>query len=225
MARKRLPARDVANFKTETEVWIDHAAIVDNDLDWLAQVEIMTLWNVTVPLGFLARLERLWWVDWRGGSAIDLGILRGATNLRYLCVNQVRNISDLRIVTELSSLELVDLYGLVQVTSLPSFAPLKKLLRVQIGQMRGLDTISAILDAPNLLELLAIRNINITPADIDAIRQHPTLAAFDWFAEDVPIKRWEPVLEAISLPKTRILHPYQWFEEQWGDVTQECSKL
>jgi hypothetical protein len=50
--------------------------------------------------------------------------------------------------------------------------------------------------------------------DVDAINAHPTLLAFDWFAEDVPTKTWRPVTEAVKLPKARPMHPEAWFAAQ-----------
>ena len=51
--------------------FIDHATIVEDDFEWLVDVERLTLWNVKVPVSFLPRLKRLWWVDWRGGAKIS----------------------------------------------------------------------------------------------------------------------------------------------------------
>ena len=87
-----------------------------------ASVERLILWNVQIPSGFLARLSKLWWLDIRGGSACDLDVARGASKLRYLAVNQVRGMQDLSAIEEMLSLRYVDLYGLPQMKTLPSFA-------------------------------------------------------------------------------------------------------
>ena len=96
MAQKRKPAREVVQDRGDGEFWLDHAKIADDDRNWLKAAERLTLWNVLVPDGFLAKLPRLWWLDLRGGSATDLSVAKGCTKLRYLQVNQVRGMADLR---------------------------------------------------------------------------------------------------------------------------------
>jgi hypothetical protein len=59
------------------------------------------------------------------------------------------------------------------------------------------------------LELL--KAIRLSEADVKGIRQHPAIRFFRWFAEDVPDRVWQPVVDAISLPAVPILSPDQWF--------------
>src|SRR3546814_6892091 len=82
--------------------------------DLLRDVERLTLWNVKVPRGFLGRLEKLWWLDLRGGTGADLSAAMGASRLRYLAVNQVRGLADLSLVSEVRQLQLLSLYGLAK---------------------------------------------------------------------------------------------------------------
>jgi len=210
MARKR-PAREVAQKRSHEGCWIDHAEIVEADFEWLETIERLTLWNVRVPKGFLAKLKRLWWLDIRGGSAIDLKILHGAKRLRYLAVNQIRGLSDLSVVSELLALRFIDLYGLRHVTSLPSFAAHTRLSRANLGQMRGLTSLRGILEAPRLRELLLIKKVNIQPEDVEQIARHPTIEKFGWSAEDVPERLWVPIVERIGLPKPVVGFPEEWF--------------
>jgi hypothetical protein len=100
-------------------LWLDHVELIDEDLEWLAATERLTLWNVKGPAGLLAKLERLWWLDLRGGSAMDLSVAKGAGNLQYLAVNQVRGICDLSLVSDMPKLRYLSLYGLPKVAALP----------------------------------------------------------------------------------------------------------
>lgn len=212
-ALKRRPALSVAQDHGDHSVYLHLAEIVEEDIEWLKSVECLTLWNVTIPCGFLARLKRLWWLDIRGGSGTNLETVRGANNLRYLAVNQVRGMRDVAIAGELPSLEYLDLYGLPQLTNLPSFANSRLLERANLGQLRGLTSLDGILNAPSLRELLLIRKINVSPADVDRIRHHPTLQHFTWFAEDVPNKVWCPVVESIELPPVQLAQfAAEWFK-------------
>jgi hypothetical protein len=211
MPQKRAPARSVAKTRSHNGFWIDHAAIGEDDYDWLASAERLTLWNVQVPPGFLARLAKLWWLDIRGGSARDLNFARGAGQLRYLAINQVRGMQDLSMVSEMLSLRYIDFYGLPKVTSLPSFSAHNSLEHASLGQMQGLSSVRGVLDAPKLRELQFNKRINFNPADVEEIASHPTLRRFRWFAEDVPDKVWVPVVERIGLPEVTTHFPEEWF--------------
>ena len=61
---------------------LDHVELIDEDIEWLSQTERLTLRNVKAPTGLLGRIEKLWWLDIRGGSTIDLSIAKGAKRLQ-----------------------------------------------------------------------------------------------------------------------------------------------
>ena len=216
MAANRKPAREVARHRSTTDVWIDHAFVTNDDSDWLQGVERLTLWNVALPPGFLARLSHLWSLDLRGGSGTDLSVAEGCEGLRFLCVNQVRGMHDLSMLRHFSALQLLMLYGLPKVEAIPSLACLTRLERAEIGQMRGLKTLAGLLQAPRLAELLLLRNVNVMPSDVDQICEHPSLQAFRWHAEDVPARIWEPVVHRIQLPKVAIQDAHEWIKQRKG---------
>lgn len=193
-------------------LWLDHVELIDDDLEWLANTERLTLWNVKVPAGLLAKLERLWWLDLRGGSAIDLSVANGAGNLQYLAVNQVRGMCDLSLVSDMAKLRYLSLYGLPKVTELPSCKQLANLEHASLGQMRGLLSLHGLLQAPKLRELELVRKINISEIDVHEIISHSAIERFSWFAEDVPNKVWVPVVEKIALPSVLNEHPEKWFK-------------
>lgn len=224
MARKPAPARDVAQLRRNNEIWIDHARIVAADYAWLAKVERLTLWNVQVPLGFLASLEKLWWLDVRGGSGKDLEIARGVAAVRYLAVNQVRGMEDLSAIGEMLNLRYLSLYGLPRVTRLPSFAEHDKLERAELGQMKGLLSLAELLQAPRLRQLKMLKKINVNSDDVERIINHPSIQQFGWLAEDVPDKVWVPVVARIGLPNVPSEFPEDWFsrsESSEGDDRKE----
>jgi hypothetical protein len=214
MGQKLRPARDAARIREVNSVWIDHAIIEDSDFDWMATIERLTLWNVKVPDGFLRRLQCLWWLDLRGGAAKDLKTISGISRLECLIDNQVRGMADLSQLSSLAALRFLKLYGLAQISDLPSLADLKSLERIELGQMRNLRSIAHALDAPNLRELLLSRRLNVTADDLVRINGHARLEQFDWFAEDVPIKLWASIAEAVKLPKARAMHTADWFQSK-----------
>ncbi|MCA9625304.1 MAG: hypothetical protein KC731_40055 [Myxococcales bacterium] len=203
----------MAQDRGDGEFWIDHAEIGADDLEWLGRAERLTLWNVLVPEGFLGKLKSLWWLDLRGGTATDLKVATGCKRLRYLQVNQVRGMRDLSQLPSFRTLELLSLYGLSKVETLPSLKVLKNLRRVEMGQMKGLESLGTVLDAPSLEELYVIKRVGITEADVRAVNRHKKLARFGWSTEDVPRKVCEPVLEKIDKPEARAMHAIDWFRE------------
>jgi len=118
---------------------------------------------------------------------------------------------DLSVVSEMTSLRYLDLYGLPHVTQLPSLSALAKLEHAQLGQMRGLLSFQGLLEAPQLRELQLVRKINVSAEDVNGIINHPRIKQFDWFGEDVPIKVWMPVVKKIGLPPVPIGKPEAWF--------------
>src|SRR3546814_10842360 len=147
-------------------IWLDHAVISESDYSWLRDVERLTLWNVNVPRGFLGRLEKLLWLDLRGGTGADLSAAMGASRLRYLAVNQVRGLADLSLVSEIRQLQLLSLYGLAKVAVLPWLATLSDLKRVELGQMKGISSIGPVLEAPELQELSLLKIVPVSREDI-----------------------------------------------------------
>ncbi|MDB5328039.1 MAG: hypothetical protein JWM57_3608 [Phycisphaerales bacterium] len=215
-ALKRRAARAVAQETSKNGYWIQHAEFCEDDIDWFNAAERLTLWNVTAPPGFYAKLSKLWWLDIRGGSGVDLALLEGVSGLRYLSINQIRGMSDLSAASHLHSIECLQFYGMLQVTTLPSFSEMTRLRRVDLGQLRGIDSISGVLDAPRLQSLQLLRKINLTSTDVDRINNHPSLKEFSWFAEDVPNKVWCPIVERIKLPAASELSGPAWFKANSG---------
>ena len=211
MADTRKPAKEVAQNRGNGAFWIDHAVVTESDFAWLHEAKALTLWNVSLPPGFLAKLPYLEGLDWRGGSASNLGLLEGVSGLRFLVVNQVRGLTDISHLASLSKLKLLSLYGLSKITELPPLHALHSLLRLELGQMKLLRSISPALEAPNLQELLLAKQVGITSEDVSAIRQHKSLSRFRWDAIDVPNKVWEPVVAQVNLPSAKAEFPHEWY--------------
>lgn len=193
-------------------MWIDHAVVEPSDLDWLVPVRRLTLWAVDVPEGLLASLPHLEWLDVRGGSRTSADVVAGCDRLGYLQLNQVTGLRDLSAIRSLTALALLSLYGLPQVTTLPDLSGLTSLARLELGSMKGLDSIAPALDAPALAELLLVRAVSLAADDPRRIRDAPGLTAFSWFAEDVPNRVWQPVVQLAGKPDVETLDAATWFE-------------
>lgn len=204
--------KDQAARARAEEVCLDHAVMTEADLEWLAPARRITFWAVKVPDAYFSRLPVLEWLDVRGGSGETADFVEGCTNLRYLAINQVRGLGDLSAIAHLPRLERLDLYGLPQVRSLPSLDRSRNLRRIEVGSMKGIAELAPLLDAPNLEELLLARAVSLSPSDPALIASHPVLKAFEWFAEDVPVKVWAPVVELVDKPKAKPMLASAWFE-------------
>jgi hypothetical protein len=183
---RRVPAREAARWVDEQTLHLTDASIRDDDIGWMAGVERLQAWNVTFAPDFLARLPRLWWLRVTGGSGRDLSLAAGCRRLRYLMVNQVRGMTDLAVISELSSLQLLSLYGLPRVRRLPSLTALEELRRVELGSMKGLEDLSGLFDAPQVEELEFLKMVRLSAGDETLLCRYAPLKAFTWFGEDTP---------------------------------------
>jgi hypothetical protein len=54
VAKKRAPTVEVAKRRNNRVLRLNHVELLDEDVEWLASVERLTIWNVKVPTGLLA---------------------------------------------------------------------------------------------------------------------------------------------------------------------------
>jgi hypothetical protein len=194
------------------KLWISHAVVTPSDLDRLSSVEELTVWNVRFPKDFLAELPRLWWLDMRGGSRLDLGLVVGCNALRGLVVSQVRGLEDASAISALRNLEILSLYGLARVTRLPHVASLTRLRRLELGQLRALHDWSSLVEAPALEELIFHNKLYPDDDVIETLAQSSTLRSFTWFAPDEPISKVERVTRSLNRPPASIARPEKWLK-------------
>lgn len=200
----------------DNRFWIDHLTLTGEDAAVLSSARELTLWNVRLPPAFFARLNRLEILDLRGGSGKSLEAIGDARSLRVLVVNQIRGLANVDAISGLHRLEFLSLYGLRHIRHLPPLGSLPLLKRVELGQMRDLQDVSALLGATALEELLFVKRLGINADAIAPLRHHPSLKMFDWVWEDVPASQARPVLEALPLPKVRPISPAEWLREVDG---------
>ena len=79
---KKRPAAEVSQDRGDGELWLDHAVITDDDFARLKSCRRLSLWNVDVPDGFLARLPKLWWVDLREKEGLHPALDAHSVHLR-----------------------------------------------------------------------------------------------------------------------------------------------
>ena len=183
------------------EAFLDHSSLDETDLPWLRGVRTLTLWAVSVSPGLLSQLPGLEFLDLRGGSGSDLTLLDGVTELRFLKVNQIRGLTDLSQVGGLRKLIAISIYGLPKVTALPALNDLLELRRIDLGSMKGLESIDELFTAPSVEELMFIRAVRVPPDAADLIAQYRPLREFGWHSLGaVPDKTWMPLVTRVGKP-------------------------
>jgi hypothetical protein len=197
------------------EVWMDHVAVKEADLDRLRSVQWLTAWNVKFPEGFLAQLPQLVWLDLRGGSRSNLELLDGCAGLRGLVVNQVTGLEDSSAIAALANLEILSLYGLARLTGLPPLDSLARLRRIHLGQLRSLQIWDPLADASALEELFFMNKLDPDEAVMTRLASHPSLQAFSWSAPDEPIGKVRRIVETVGKPPTTIERPETWLKRHF----------
>jgi hypothetical protein len=197
-------ARDAAQWLGPTNLRLDHVRVTNDDLEWMQEVQGLTVWAVKHPPGFFARLPALQVLDVQGGSGESASFVEGCQSLFHLNLNQIRGLTDLAAVEDLVGLRFLSVYGQPRVESLPDLSALVHLERLELGSLKGLrDGIGPALRTPTLQELMLLRAVAVAEGDAALIRDHPTLRTFDWFAEDVPRRVVDPFIAQAEKPARR----------------------
>ncbi|HET7420394.1 MAG TPA: hypothetical protein VFL27_08435 [Candidatus Dormibacteraeota bacterium] len=158
----------------------------------------------------MAGLPKLEWLDYRGGSGDTADVVRGCSGLRFLWINQVRGLHDLTALSDLRSLELLVLYGLPQVKAIPSLSRAANLRRAEIGSMKGLAGLGGLLDAPHLEELVLMNRVSVADGDASRVAAHPSIRAFWWSGDDVPVKTSEEFERRVGKPRVQVIGAQDW---------------
>ena len=77
--------------------------------------------------------------------------------------------------------------------------------------MKRLSGLTGVHDAPALEELELSKKVSVAVTDAQRLAEHPTLRAFNWYGEDVPLKVWKPFCETVSKPRVSSMRPEVWF--------------
>lgn len=168
--------------------------------------------------GAYAALPALGWLELVGGSGTDLESVRGCTGLEVLRVSHVRGLADASALASCTGLEVLQLYAQPRLAELPSLAGNDRLLRVELGMLRGLRSLAPVLEAPNLEEIVLTKDVPVSEHDVELMLAHPTLRAFLWVAYDVPLHRSRPVVERMdaALERARSVHVDAWLASRHG---------
>lgn len=172
------------------------ASALDPGVRWLV------LDKMTIPNGELAKLpalERLV-ISHPRGTELDLS---GCRNLTELYLSYASTLEVIRGLEDAESLEQLRITSCRKLREVPDLGHAPKLTDIEIGPFDVASTIAPALAAP-ALEMLELRGpVPLAPGDVEAIRDHPSLLAFQWGAVKVPTAVAERVREIVGRPLTR----------------------
>ncbi len=129
----------------------------------------------TENLSYLKNLEKLWSVDIKLGGIKQFEELISLSNLKYLELWQIRDLSDLSFISKLKSLEYLFIQSLPKVSELPVLSDLKNLRKVYLENMKGLKALESLRHAPRLEEFNYIMAGNQTPEKMIPVLENSTV--------------------------------------------------
>lgn len=171
------------------------ASALDPGVRWLV------LDKMTIPAGELAKLpalERLV-ISYPRGTELDLS---GCRSLRELYLTYASKLGAIRGLEDAAGLEQLLITSCRQLREVPDLGHATRLTDIEIGPLDVAPSIAPALSAPRL-EMLELRGpVPLAPGDVERIRDHPTLLAFQWAAIKVPTAVAEHVREVVGRPIT-----------------------
>lgn len=121
-----------------------------NELTNLEKVVLRSI--STSDLSYLANRQKLWSVDVKLGGIKNFDAVTTLPGLKYLELWQIRGLSDLSFISRIASLQNLFIQSLKQVSRLPDFDRSQMLRRIYLENMKGLEDLSSVEFAPNLVE-------------------------------------------------------------------------
>lgn len=144
----------------------------------LRTVRRLSLRSITLPdlraLRGLAELEEL---ELKLGGTRDLRLLPELGRLRYFEAWLVRGLANLEPLAGVRSLRSLFLQSLKQVKALPSLAALTELAHIHLQDLKGLNDLAPVAEAPALRDLVLVQMGHLDPEALRPFVGHPTLRA------------------------------------------------
>lgn len=174
--KRKLSLRPLERFTNLRRLFLEgHTKDIDV-VAGLTEIRSLTLRSITLPdLTLLAPLTKLKALDLKLGGTNNLTGIEAFSDLRYLELWMVRGLSDLARVASCTSLEVLFLQALKNVTALPDFSALHHLQRIDLEAMKGLNDLTPLLSAPALQDVLLVDMGHLQPEQVGVLAEHPSL--------------------------------------------------
>lgn len=142
----------------------------------LRKLEKIVLRSIsTNNVDYLKNLEHLWSVDIKLGGIKDLSGLTNLKSIKYLELWQVRDLADLSFISKLETLQNIFIQSQKQLTRLPDFSNNKKLRRIYLENLKGLNDFSTLKNAPSLKEFIYVLAENQEPENIIPVLENSSV--------------------------------------------------
>lgn len=142
-----------------------------NKLKKLQQITLRSISNEN--LDYLIGLNELWSLDIKLGGIKNFSALERLSNIKYLELWQIRDLSDLSFISNMIGLQNLFIQSLKNVTKLPALEKLINLRRIYLENLKGLKDISSLRNAPSLEEFYYVLAENQEPENLLPILENP----------------------------------------------------
>lgn len=174
--KRKLSLKPLARFENLKDLFLEGHTKDFSVVSHLRNLVYLSLRSISLPdLTMLLPLERLLSLALRLGGTKDLALLPKLSELRYLELWMVKGLVDITPVSQMHKLRYLFLQDLKQVSRLPSFIELSNLERCQIENLKGVHDLCPIAVAKNLRELVVVNMRHIPVAGFECFRNHPSL--------------------------------------------------
>ena len=178
---------EVEKSKTKSLRFLEHFSFLKylsvggqaRDLDILAgltELRELCLLRVTVPdFGFLAGLRSLRIFDMRFGGCKAFDTLAAAKHLIGLGFLRLPTLKNLDFVASMPDLQLLKLDSCKGITRLPDLSSNRKLRKVVLETMNGLESLAGVETAPGLEYLVVMEAKVLPPSEFKRVKRCPSL--------------------------------------------------
>jgi hypothetical protein len=165
---RRFSLKPIAHLAGLRELGIEGPRYLDLDvIGRLHNLEQLGLRSFTLPdLSILLPLERLWLLALRLGGTRNLRLLPHIGNLKYLEIWRVSNLSDLSVIGDVHTLQLLFLQHLSKVAELPHLANLRLLRHITLDGVRPVSDLTPLCEAPALESIYIAHMPQLEPDDV-----------------------------------------------------------
>jgi hypothetical protein len=191
----------LSRFESLVKIYIEgHRKNIEvlSELTTLADV---TLRSISTPdISYLRPLKRMWSLDMKLGGIKSLYAIAGMENIKYLELWQIKGLSDIGVISSLVGLQHLYIQSLPRVRCLPQMTRLKKLRRIYLENMKGLEDLHNLEYAPALEEFIHVSAQNMQLEDYQPLLRNRNLKrAWAGLGSWKKNKRFEELLDEFNI--------------------------
>jgi hypothetical protein len=163
-------------FRSLRTVYIEGHSKDIGVLSELPLLEDITLRSVTTPdLEYLRPLDRIRSLDLKLGGIRQFNGIEGKASIKYFEIWQIRQLTDISVVSTLPGLQNLFLQSLAQVLAVPPLRESHALRRVSFMNLKGLHDFTELEWAPTLEEFALIEGMRQQPDQLIPVLRNPNV--------------------------------------------------